>query len=62
MASENGFKTIKLENWFEEEILVSRVSLCFGFIIKIVIKGASTKGAIIFKFGLNISLDAILDM
>lgn len=35
---------------------------CFGVFKKIVIIGEIIKGIIIFKFGLNISLEAIFDI
>ena len=62
MEMEKGLKIVKLENCSSEYGLDSKVNLCLGLERKNPASGAITNGKSIFRLGLNISLDAILDM
>lgn len=62
MVSEKGLKIVKFVYWFELKIFLSIEIFCLEFVIKIVMNGAKINGKITFKFGLNISFEAIFDI
>lgn len=62
IASEKGLKIVKLLNCSVFIILDSFLIFCLGNGKKKAIIGAITKGNNIFRFGLNISLEAIFDI
>ena len=56
---EKGLKIVRFENWSLAILLASLDKFCLGLVIKIVNKGATTRGKSIFKLGLNISFEAM---